>query len=224
MLEIKLKKKFRWSYTASSAGSGSLVNTSIVFLLTGMMLILVSCASTGEITEDELDQLLDEAAEQYQPAEEESALEAEKALEELVEMVEDYWSELPELDFNLQNYRSSLADQRSVSRNEIPEHYYPIEREERQSVNNRGFRIQIISTQDARLAEDIREDYEEWINEVSTPPYPQAYMIFQQPYYRVQIGDFRDRNVAMEFTDFVRLRYPDAWVVHSQINPARAER
>ncbi len=143
------------------------------------------------------------------------------------ERAEELLKELPELAFSLEAYRSSLSDLRAGVRNEIPEHYHqqelPEESPDRRD-QNRGFRIQIISTQDARFADEIREGFEEWIISVSAPPHPRTYMIFQQPYYRVHVGDFLDRQRALEFTDFVRLRYPDAWVVHSQIHPGRVER
>ncbi len=203
---------------------------SFILLLAGLILIVNSCAPTEELKDDEMEQLLDEAAEEYsdlaRQLDEMAILEEEmdeSAIEEMEALAEELLAELPELDVNLQGYRSSFADQQAVTHNEIPEVYFEIEEEERQRDRNRGFRIQIISTQDARLAEDIREDFEEWINSVSEPPHAQSYMIFQQPYYRVHVGDFLDRDKAMEFTEFVRLRYPDAWVVHSRINPGRVQ-
>jgi len=196
-------------------------------------IILASCAPTDELRDEEMDQLLDEAFEDYADlAEHMDERVIDEELDEstmirLEERAEVLLEELPELAVNLEAYRNRLADLQAGIRNEIPGHYIQPEKSEEErgrAEQNRGFRIQIISTQDARLADEIREDFEEWISSVSAPPQPRTYMVFQQPYYRVHVGDFLNRQRANEFTDFVRLRYPDAWVVHSQIHPGRVER
>ncbi len=200
-------------------------------LFTAVM--LASCAPTDELRDEEMDQLLDKAFEDYADlAEHMDELVIDEDSDEdmvirLEERAEALLEELPELAVDLQAYRSRLADLQTGVRNEIPVHYMQPEKPEEtrdRADQNHGFRIQIISTQDARLADEIREDFEEWISSVSAPPQPRTYMVFQQPYYRVQVGDFLDRRRANEFTDFVRLRYPDAWVIHSQIHPGRVER
>jgi len=201
------------------------------FLMT--VLLLASCAPTEELRDDEMDQLLDKAYEDYADLAElmeeiaEDAEIEEDVIIQLEERAEALLKELPELSVNLEAYRSRLSDLQNSVRNEIPPQYLepesPEDVRDRQD-RNRGFRIQIISTQDARLADEIREDFEEWIRSVSAPPQPNTYIVFQQPFYRVHVGDFRDRQRALEFTDFVRLRYPEAWVVHSQIHPGRVER
>ncbi len=203
----------------------------VPFLLTA--LILASCAPTDELRDDEMDQLLDKAFEDYADlAEHMDEMIIEEELDEstmiqLEERAEELLRELPELAFNLEAYRSTFADLHAGARNEIPVHYLQPEKQEDtrdRADQNHGFRIQIISTQDAQLADEILEDFEEWISSVSEPPQPRTYMVFQQPYYRVHVGDFLDRQKALEFTDFVRLRYPEAWVIHSQIHPGRVQR
>jgi len=201
------------------------------FLMTA--LLLASCAPTEELRDDEMDELLDKAYDEYADLAElmeeiaEDAEIEEEVIIRLEERAEELLKELPELSVNLEAYRSRLSDLQNSVRNEIPPQFLeaegPEDARERQD-RNRGFRIQIISTQDARLADEIREDFEEWIRSVSAPPQPSTYIVFQQPFYRVHVGDFRDRQRALDFTDFVRLRYPEAWVVHSQIHPGRVER
>ena len=201
------------------------------FLMTA--LLLASCAPTEELRDDEMDELLDKAYDEYADLAElmeeiaEDAEIEEEVILRLEERAEELLKELPELSVNLEAYRSRLSDLQNSVRNEIPPQFLeaegPEDARERQD-RNRGFRIQIISTQDARLADEIREDFEEWIRSVSAPPQPSTYIVFQQPFYRVHVGDFRDRQRALDFTDFVRLRYPEAWVVHSRIHPGRVER
>lgn len=198
------------------------------------VLLFSSCAPTEELKDDEMEQLLAQAFEEYSDFTaqlEEIDVDYEELDESTIMRLEEradmLLEELPALAVNLEMYRSRLADLKAGLHNEIPETYLDPEKpeeEEEQRFRDRGFRIQIISTQDARFADEIREDFEEWIRSVSTPPLPRTYMVFQQPFYRVHIGDFLSRERAMEFTDFVRLRYPDAWVVHSQVIPSRVER
>lgn len=206
------------------------------FLFAPLMItavMLASCAPTDELRDDEMDQLLDEAFEDYADlAEHMDEMVIDEELDEITmtrleERAEELLMELPELAVNLEAYRSRLSDLQTGLRNDIPVHYLQPEKPHEsgdRADQNRGFRIQIISTQDARLADEIREDFEEWISSVSAPPQPRTYMVFQQPFYRVHVGDFLDRQRAHEFTEFVRLRYPEAWVVHSQIHPGRVER
>ncbi|MDG5765850.1 hypothetical protein QA596_00130 [Balneolales bacterium ANBcel1] len=203
----------------------------LLVLLTGTLLLVSSCASTDELKDDELEQLLDQAEREYGDLAElldEMAIVEETLDEESMEAIEaraeELLAELPELSIDLASYRSRLADQQQTVRNQVPEIYMEEIREQEQRATNQGFRIQIISTRDARLAEEIREDFESWISSVSAPPHARTYMVFQQPYYRVHVGDFLNRDHAMEFTEFVRLRYPDAWVVHSRIQPGRVMR
>lgn len=199
-------------------------------LFLGLTLFFASCGTTEELKDEEMERLLDEKEEEYSDLTEQlddmSTLDEsmeEVSTEELEARAEELLSELPDLAVNLESYRSRLYDQHDTFRNEIPERYLEELEEDDQRANNRGYRIQIISTRDARLAEDIREDFQEWISSVSAPPHARTYMVFQQPYYRVQVGDFIDRGNAMEFTEFLRLRYPDAWVVHSRIHPGRVQ-
>ncbi len=198
--------------------------------LLGFAILLASCAQTDELREDEMDQLLDQAYEDYADLAElmEEIAEDEKVDEETIlrlgERAEELLEELPELAINLEAYRSRLTDLHQNIRNEIPAQFIREETPGGDRDQDRGFRIQIISTQDSRLAEEIREDFEEWIKSVSAPPQPRTYIIFQQPYYRVHVGDFLNQQRALEFSDFVRLRYPEAWVIHSQIHPGRVER
>lgn len=205
----------------------------IIMPLLFTVVLLASCAPSDELRDDEMDRMLDEAIDEYGDLAEymdEMTIEEEldeQMMERLEVRAEELLSELPELAVNLEAYRSRFSDQQAGFRNEIPENYLKSEETEGESEyrdRNRGFRIQIISTQDTRLADEIREDFEEWISNVSAPPHPHTYMVFHQPDYRVHVGDFLDRQRALEFADFIRLRYPDAWVVHSRIHPGRVKR
>lgn len=206
------------------------------FLFAGILGLFLAvfatgCATPEELTEKDVEMLIERAFEEYRDLSdqlEETAYTEDPKDRATVAVMEqralELLGELPDLGVPLGSLRSHLADQKRIAQNLTPEIYLQTVEERQRDPGDRGFRIQIISTRDARLADEVREDFEEWFRSVSAPPYPHTYMSFQPPFYRVQVGDFRSRDKAMEFTEFLRLRYPDAWVVHSQIQPARVMR
>jgi len=44
-----------------------------------------------------------------------------------------------------------------------------------------------------------------------------AYVTFNEPYYRVRVGDFRSRLDAIRFLDRIKHRYPLAWEIKDEI-------
>ncbi len=46
----------------------------------------------------------------------------------------------------------------------------------------------------------------------------QTYYIFDTPYYRLYIGDFRTKSDAMKFYKQIEYEFPDAFIVPSKIN------
>lgn len=95
-------------------------------------------------------------------------------------------------------------------------------REESEAERYAGFRVQIISTRNVAEADSLQDDFRAWANERFDGYDPEVYVFFRQPYYRVRTGDFRDRNQAIEFSRLLKIRYPEAWVVHDRIEPDRA--
>ena len=80
-----------------------------------------------------------------------------------------------------------------------------------------GFRIQIYKESgntalDKALA--IRDAFEKRYN---IP----AYITFNEPYYRVRVGDFRTRLDAIRFLEKIKLRYPLAWEIKDDIQIPR---
>lgn len=102
--------------------------------------------------------------------------------------------------------------------NSIPE-AFQVDVSISQANANSGFRVQIISTQDVRLAENLRVEFNTWLDE-EVPEYnANSYLLFRQPFYRLHVGDFRSRAAAIEFAQVVKRKYPDAWVVFDTIDP-----
>jgi len=88
-----------------------------------------------------------------------------------------------------------------------------------QAKANAGFRVQVISTQDVSLAENIRAEFNTWLDEEASEYNANAYILFRQPFYRLHVGDFKSRADAIEFAQVVKRKFPDAWVVFDTIDP-----
>lgn len=114
-----------------------------------------------------------------------------------------------------------LADRFNGLVNEIPPALRADSTTLAMQVRNNGFRIQILSTRDVRLAESIKADFESWMAATGDAQPLHSYVLFRQPFYRVHVGDFRDRSRAQETVNRLKDRYPDAWVVIDQIVPER---
>lgn len=169
-------------------------------------LLLVSCGTSEPATE----------------ADEERAADVPRTLLEIPdEIVEQFVAEqLSEDEKLLLDYRTSLSDQYSEEGLAIPEIFLrEVTYEEREVDPYAGFRVQILSTRDVAEADSVRDNFVAWADSVIAGYEPEAYVLFRSPNFRVRIGDFQDRDRALEFSRLVRSKYPDAWVVHDRIEP-----
>ena len=133
-------------------------------------------------------------------------------------LVED----MDEFERLLYETRNSLDDESSGLDHEMPE-MFTKEVASRQSEVDEfaGYRVQILSTRDVVHADTTRDGFIAWADTTIAGYQPAAYVFFRQPYYRVRAGDFRDRELAIEFSRILKQYYPDAWVVHDRIEPYR---
>lgn len=91
-----------------------------------------------------------------------------------------------------------------------------------------GFRVQVFSAQDQEAAQDVREKVRRWWDQAkdeapdsvfrSSPPIVVEY---SQPYYRVRIGAFADRDEADEALAFVQEEYSGAFIARSTVTVIR---
>ncbi|WP_310685435.1 SPOR domain-containing protein [Aliifodinibius sp. S!AR15-10] len=118
-------------------------------------------------------------------------------------------------------YRNSLSDLYSTQNHDMPAFF--MESYDSDGSGNRdpfqGFRIQLISTRNVSMADSVAKSFRIWSDTTITGFTPETYTTFQQPHYRVHVGDFNNRQRAIEFSQLVKRKYPDAWVVHDRINP-----
>lgn len=78
-----------------------------------------------------------------------------------------------------------------------------------------GYRIQILkaSGNDAlTLTEGAKAKF---MKKYTDAP---VYLTFDEPYYRVRVGDFRTRLEAEKFLKKISRKYPGAWVIQDYIN------
>ena len=75
----------------------------------------------------------------------------------------------------------------------------------------KGYRVQIVISQNEQEPQDVKTDIEKSINE-------QTYIIFELPNYKLRVGNFLNRKEAENFQKkIVRLGYRTAWVVPTMI-------
>lgn len=76
-----------------------------------------------------------------------------------------------------------------------------------------GYRIQIHFGQDRTNATKAKTDFS---TKYSLFP---SYLSYQQPYFKVCIGDFRTKLEAVRALNSIKKDYPGAFVVRDKINP-----
>jgi len=87
-----------------------------------------------------------------------------------------------------------------------------------------GFRVQVFSAQDQQAARDFREKVRQWwasAREAAPEDVfrdePPIVIEYSQPYYRVRIGAFAEREEASEALEFVNDEFSGAFVARSTV-------
>lgn len=78
-----------------------------------------------------------------------------------------------------------------------------------------GWRINIFfeaGNYSKRLAIEAKSEF---VNKYTDVP---CYLIFQEPYYKVRIGDYRTKMEAEKFLKEIEREYPNAFVIQDDIN------
>lgn len=125
-----------------------------------------------------------------------------------------------EMPGKLDELRSSLADTYMTQQHDMPEAFLKKDTTDN-SYNNPfdGYRVQVLSTRNVVAADSLSTDFRLWADSTFSSYVPKAYVFFRQPYYKVHIGDFQDRQRANTLSRILKQKYPDAWVVHDRIDP-----
>ncbi|MBO6795217.1 MAG: SPOR domain-containing protein [Balneolaceae bacterium] len=174
-----------------------------VFLFS--FLILLGCASSEPTVQP---------AEQPQTTEESTSENTDNAEEGTGE-------ESTEEDVDSYPYLSSLSDTYLNRSNSIPKGYerIKVEVEEEEKDLFEGYRVQIYSGPDVALADTTAKHFRVWSAANIDGYVPETYTFFKPPYYRVHVGDFHEREKAIEFSNLIKRRFRDSWVVYDRVNP-----
>jgi hypothetical protein len=116
--------------------------------------------------------------------------------------------------------RSNLNDVYATGKNDIPQLF--LQKSKSRDIGNplQGFRIQILSTRNVNAADSLANNFRTWAETTFQDYIPKAYVQFQQPYYKVHVGNFHFQEQAMRLNKMLKSRYPDAWIVPNKIEPA----
>lgn len=78
-----------------------------------------------------------------------------------------------------------------------------------------GYRIQILKASGNDALTLTEEAKAKFMKKYTDTP---VYLTFDEPYYRVRVGDFRTRLEAEKFLKKISRKYPGAWVIQDYIN------
>lgn len=77
-----------------------------------------------------------------------------------------------------------------------------------------GFRVQVFSSSGPNSKTQALEERAKFL---VTYPEKNAYLISQMPYFKVRVGDFRERMDALKFFAEIKPLYPNAFIVPDEI-------
>lgn len=125
-----------------------------------------------------------------------------------------------ELAALLTRTRNKLADTYLTQQHDVPEAFLKVDTTDNSYYNPfDGYRIQILTSREVNTADSVSTQFRLWADTTFTGYTPKAYVFFKQPYYKVHVGDFQDREKANTLSRIIKRKYPEAWVVHDRIDP-----
>lgn len=154
------------------------------------------------------------------PSEETTTEDGTEAVESDTAVVSE--EEPTEMQTTLSRTRSRLSDIHSSQQHDMPKAFLKKDKggASLNSDPSAGYRVQIISTRDQQLADSVANEFRAWSDSTIAGYDAKSYVSFNQPFYRVHIGDFQQREQANSFSKLIKSEYPEAWVVHDRIEPS----
>lgn len=128
----------------------------------------------------------------------------------------------PSSDSYLDTYRNTLSDTYQNKSNPIPDGFARIKVEEENKDQENlfeGYRVQIYSGRNVAFADTIASIFRAWSDTTIVGYQAETYTFFKTPYYKVHVGDFHDRNKAIYYSNLLKRRFREAWVVYDRVNP-----
>lgn len=127
--------------------------------------------------------------------------------------------------FDVSAYPVRPPDQTVEVKHQVPQRLMQGRADEGARQTLEGYRIQVFSADDQGAAQEFRERVRQWWQEVQ-PDAPAGLfrgeetpivIEYSQPYYRVRLGAFADRDTAEKALDFIREKYDGAFVAQSTV-------
>jgi hypothetical protein len=87
-----------------------------------------------------------------------------------------------------------------------------VEARQRANPVMRGYRIQVYMGSERKAALDVKSELQKNF------PHVETYIIYQQPYFKVRVGDFRNQAGAQELYYELLSHFQKAFIVHDEIN------
>lgn len=74
-----------------------------------------------------------------------------------------------------------------------------------------GYRIQLTSSANRKEVYNLKTEF------LNVYPNVRAYVTYQQPYFKLRVGDFTERTAANEFRDLIQAQFP-GFIVPESVN------
>jgi SPOR domain len=140
-------------------------------------------------------------------------------MDEILQRLDEYET------FDVSPYPNELIETEVVIEHEVPNELMDNSASGRGSGQQRGYRIQLVFARDKATADQSVQEVIEWWREQQAlrPNDPlfrgelPVHNIYQQPYYRVRVGDFTSRSAAESLLSLVKDDYPRAFIVVDSI-------
>jgi hypothetical protein len=79
-----------------------------------------------------------------------------------------------------------------------------------------GWRVQIFFGSGRKAPDQANDLKTKFLTKYGTQY--EAYIVYDSPYFKLRVGDFRTRAEAMRFKDIIAKTFPNSWVVQDYIN------
>lgn len=87
----------------------------------------------------------------------------------------------------------------------------------------RGFRIQLYRGSGQQAREKVNSASQVFMNKFPSFDPEQVYAIYESPYFKLRVGDYRTKNEAFEFLYHLKEVFPNAYIVATNINFPKLE-
>lgn len=77
----------------------------------------------------------------------------------------------------------------------------------------KGYRVQIHSGNKRQPANQARASF------LRVHPKTKAHLDYEQPYYKVRVGDFKTKLEALKYKNFINEEFPNSFIVKDEIDP-----